>query len=153
MMTVVKKAPCGAFTVEAAAAWLEGGVADGRGAAQALAALSISSTMERVGGGGGVQPAKTAHGQHEQVELQGHFTDAVIDDAIVAVHAQLIGVTAAFLPAGADDVVDLFVVISHIELLTGEHAKAFVIPRAFGEQATAKGEIAAIVVFSDKCLP
>lgn len=38
------------------------------------------------GRGAGFQAAEPAHGQHEHIELEGHFCHAVVNDAIVAAH-------------------------------------------------------------------
>ena len=54
---------------------------------------------------------------------------------------------AAFLAAGAHDIIDLFVVVRHIELLAGEHAVLLVVPGALRKKAAAELKIAAVVMF------
>ena len=99
------------------------------------------------GGGAGFQAAEPAHGQHEHIELESHFGHAVVNDAIIAAHRQAIGMAAAFLAAGAHDIIDLFVVVRHIELLAGEHAVLLVVPGALRKKAAAELKIAAVVMF------
>ena len=75
-----------------------------------------------------IKPAQAAHSQHKHVELEGHFGCAVVDNAHIAAHEQLVGVAAAFLTAGTNNVINLLVIFGHIKLLAGQRALRFIIP-------------------------
>ena len=75
-----------------------------------------------------IKPAQAAHGQHEHFELKGHFGNAVVDNAHIAAHEQLVSVAAAFLTAGTNDVVNLLVIFCHIKLLAGQRTLRFIVP-------------------------
>ena len=95
----------------------------------------------------GIQAAQAAHGQHQHIELQGHLAAAIVDDAGLPVHGQTVGMAAALLPVGTDDVIDLFILVRHIQFLPGHHLMFIIEPGAFGKKTPAKAQVVAVVVF------
>lgn len=94
----------------------------------------------------GIHAAQTAHSQHQQGNGHAHFSFAVMDDAGLVLHLQTVSPAAVFFRPGAHDVVDLVLVLRHIQLLAAQHAMLLVIPGALGKKAPTKTHVLAIIV-------
>ena len=72
--------------------------------------------------------ADAAHREHKGIKFQRDFSAAVENVAGLSVYGQTVCVTAVFFAVFAYDVIDLLVIVRHIELLARESPAVFVIP-------------------------